>query len=108
MDFSYYQDRSRATVIYPDAGSNYIYPVLGLASETGEVADHVKRIQRDDDGVVTDVKRQEIARELGDVLWYLAQVATEFGLALDQIAHDNLIKLSERQARNTLQGYGDR
>ncbi|HEX3790577.1 MAG TPA: nucleoside triphosphate pyrophosphohydrolase family protein [Pseudonocardiaceae bacterium] len=108
MHFNEFQDKSRATVVYPNEGSNYVYPVLGLMSEAGEVADRVKRIDRDDAGVVTAEKRQEIASELGDVLWYVAQVATEFKLSLDDVAAGNMAKLSSRHERGTLNGFGAR
>jgi NTP pyrophosphatase (non-canonical NTP hydrolase) len=108
MNFDEFQSRSKSTAIYPDQGSNYLYPALGLCSEAGEVADRIKRIQRDDNNVVTDAKRQEIASELGDVLWYVAQLATEFGLSLNDVADGNIANLSNRRRNSTLQGFGDR
>ena len=62
---------------------------------------------RDDGGVLTDERREALAAELGDVLWYVAQLATEAGLDLDEIADDNLAKLLSRQERGVLQGSGD-
>lgn len=108
MNLDEFQDRCAETVVYPNPGENYIYPVLGLVSEAGEVADRVKRIQRDDQGVVTEEKRREIAGELGDVLWYVAQVASEFKLSLNQVARQNVAKLGGRMDRNALHGFGDR
>ncbi|ADL45333.1 nucleoside triphosphate pyrophosphohydrolase family protein [Micromonospora aurantiaca (nom. illeg.)] len=108
MDLAEYQRLSAATAVYPRIGSNYHYPVLGLASEAGEVADVVKRIERDDDGAVTDRTRDAIAGELGDVLWYVAQVASEFGLDLSEIARGNLEKLQGRHDRGTIRGTGAR
>ena len=107
MDFSDYQQRSRATAVYPGAGDNLVYPTLGLAGEAGEVAEKVKKLIRDDGGVLSDERRAAIAKELGDVLWYVAQVATEAGLDLDTIAAANLEKLLSRQQRGVLQGSGD-
>ena len=107
MTFSDYQAESRKTAIYPNAGLNYIYPTLGLVNEAGEVAGKVKKISRDDDGVLTDEKRIEIKKELGDVLWYVAQVASELNLDLDQVAAANLEKLFSRKERGTLKGSGD-
>ncbi len=107
MQFAEYQEESRKTAIYPNAGLNYIYPTLGLVNEAGEVAGKVKKISRDDAGVVTDEKRTEIKKELGDVLWYIAQVASEFNLDLDKVAEANLEKLFSRQDRGTLKGSGD-
>jgi NTP pyrophosphatase (non-canonical NTP hydrolase) len=107
MRLSDYQERSRATAVYPDAGSNLTYPALGLCGEAGEAAEKVKKAIRDDGGELTDERREALAGELGDVLWYVAQLATEAGLDLDQIAEDNLAKLLSRQERNVLQGSGD-
>ncbi len=107
MDLSEYQSRSRATAVYPGAGDNLLYPTLGLCGEAGEVAEKIKKMVRDDDGVLTDDRRAALAKELGDVLWYLAQLATEAELDLDVIADANLAKLLSRQERNVLQGSGD-
>jgi len=95
------------TAVYPNAGDNLVYPTLGLAGEAGEVAEKVKKLIRDDAGVLSDERRAAIAKELGDVLWYVAQVATEAGLDLDEIAAANLEKLLSRAQRGVLQGSGD-
>jgi NTP pyrophosphatase (non-canonical NTP hydrolase) len=105
--FSEYQERSRATAVYPDAGSNIVYPALGLCGEAGETAEKVKKAIRDDGGTLTEERRAAIAAELGDVLWYAAQLATEAGLELDEIAEANLEKLLSRQRRAVLHGSGD-
>ncbi|HVL94882.1 MAG TPA: nucleoside triphosphate pyrophosphohydrolase family protein [Solirubrobacteraceae bacterium] len=107
MELSHYQERSRATAVYPGAGDNLLYPTLGLCGEAGEVAEKVKKMLRDDAGVLSDERRAALAKELGDVLWYVAQVATEAGLDLDAVAADNLEKLLSRQRRAVLQGSGD-
>ena len=107
MRISDYQERSRATAVYPGAGDNLTYPALGLCGEAGEAAEKVKKALRDDGGVLTEERRAALAAELGDVLWYVAQLATEAGLDLDEIAEDNLAKLLSRKERNVLQGSGD-
>ena len=107
MELSEYQERSRATAVYPDAGSNLTYPALGLCGEAGEAAEKVKKAIRDDGGELTPERRAALAAELGDVLWYVAQLATEAGLDLDALAQENLHKLLSRQQRNALQGSGD-
>ena len=107
MTFNEYQERSRKTALYPDKDHSFIYPTLGLTGEAGEVAEKVKKILRDDNGVVTDAKRAEITKELGDVIWYVAQIATEFGLSLDEVARANSEKLESRMDRGTLHGSGD-
>lgn len=107
MDFKTYQKDSRQTAKYTAAGKNFIYPTLGLASEAGEVAGKVKKIMRDDGMAVSAEKREQIKDELGDVLWYVAQVATEFDLDLEEIAQNNLTKLLSRMERGVLGGSGD-
>jgi NTP pyrophosphatase (non-canonical NTP hydrolase) len=106
MNFKEYQEESRKTAIYPKLGQNYVYPVLGLSGETGEVAEKFKKIIRDKDGIISDEDKLEIAKELGDVIWYLSQICTELGLSFESIAENNLKKLKDRQNRNTLKGNG--
>jgi NTP pyrophosphatase (non-canonical NTP hydrolase) len=107
MELSDYQRRSRATAMYPQLGDNLTYPALGLCGEAGEAAEKVKKAIRDDGGVLTDERREALAAELGDVLWYVAQLATEARLDLGEIAAGNLAKLRSRQRRAVLSGSGD-
>jgi NTP pyrophosphatase (non-canonical NTP hydrolase) len=107
MNFSEYQKKSRVTAKYPDAGNNFYYPTLGLSSEAGEVAGKIKKVMRDHGGKVSDENKEEIKKELGDVLWYVAQIATELGLTLDDIAEHNIEKLYSRMERGKLKGDGD-
>jgi len=107
MNFSDYQTRSRVTAQYPAIGHPVIYPALGLVNEAGEVAGKIKKVFRDKGGEINDETRAALAAELGDVLWYLAQVATELGLSLDEVAEANLSKLLDRQARGKIKGDGD-
>jgi NTP pyrophosphatase (non-canonical NTP hydrolase) len=107
MTLSDFQRRSRATAVYPGAGDNLLYPTLGLCGEAGEVAEKVKKMVRDDGGELTASRRDALAGELGDVLWYVAQLATEAGLDLGDVAEANLAKLRSRQERAVLQGSGD-
>ena len=106
MEFSEYQRLSRRTAAYPREAW-LAYPALGLAGEAGEIAEHVKKVIRDDAGAISDERRAAMAKELGDVLWYLAGLASELGLDLDQIARENLEKLLSRQRRGVLSGSGD-
>lgn len=107
MNLEEYQERSRKTAKYPDADNNYIYPTLGLSGEAGEVAEKIKKVIRDKGGQVNDETRDEIKKELGDVLWYVSQLATELGISLDDIAESNIRKLYDRMDRGVLQGNGD-
>ncbi len=106
VELSDYQRLSRRTATYP-RDAHITYPALGLAGEAGEVAEHAKRILRDDGAKLTEERRAAMGAELGDVLWYLAQIATELELSLDDIAQGNLDKLLSRQQRGVLQGAGD-
>jgi len=107
MNFTDYQQKAKATAQYPIIGHGVIYPTLGLTNEAGEVAGKIKKVFRDKDGIISDETRDALKAELGDVLWYLAQVATELNLSLDEIAEHNIAKLLDRQARGKIHGDGD-
>jgi len=107
MELSDYQRRSRATALYPGLGESLADPALGLCGEAGEAAEVVKKTLRDEGGVLSEEQRDRLAHELGDVLWYLAQLATEAGLDLGAVATANLEKLASRATRGTLHGAGD-
>ena len=106
VELNTYQAEARSTAAYPQAGQNPIYPTLGLTGEAGEVADKVKKVLRDNAGVFDDVTRESIKLELGDVLWYVAQLARELGYDLEEVAQANLYKLSSRAARGRIGGSG--
>ena len=107
MDFNDYQNAARKTALYADA-YRVTYPALGLASEAGEVAGKVKKVLRDRDGDFSDDQIAAIRDELGDVLWYVATLAADLGLGLDEIAAGNIEKLRSRLERGAIQGDGDR
>lgn len=107
MTFEDYQKKSHLTAVYPDKGHNYIYPTLGLVGEAGEVAEKIKKVIRDDNGIISEEKKLEIEKELGDVLWYLAQLSTELKITLEDVAQSNLEKLKSRLERNCIKGSGD-
>lgn len=107
MNFAEYQEKAKQTAKYPVIGHAVIYPTLGLTNEAGEVSGKIKKIFRDKDGVISEADRAALQAELGDVLWYLAQVSTELGLSLDEIADHNIAKLLDRQMRGKIQGEGD-
>ena len=107
MDFNEYQLKIMKTAKYPDIGDNFVYPTLGLTGEAGEVAEKVKKIIRDHNGVVDAQKREELKKEIGDVLWYAAMLCTELQLQFNEVAEANIIKLLDRLDRNVIQGEGD-
>lgn len=102
MTFNEYQAFVNTTALYPDRGNTLIYPALGLCGEAGEVAEKIKKFIRDG-----SLDRVAVARELGDVLWYVAALSTELGYELADIAELNREKLLSRKVRGTLQGSGD-
>jgi NTP pyrophosphatase (non-canonical NTP hydrolase) len=99
MNFEEYQSEASQTALYPRRLSNLEYPTLGLAGEAGEVANIVKKIQRDFAGEITDETRTKLKDELGDVLWYISACADELGLTLSEIAGYNVDKLAKRHGR---------
>lgn len=107
MDFDTYQKLSRKTAIYPDIGHNFVYPTLGIADEAGEVTGKIKKAIRDDGGIITKEKKEEVLKELGDVLWYMAQLSTELKISFSKVARENLKKLKSRAKRGKIGGSGD-
>lgn len=107
MNFKEYQKESRKTAVYPDQGKNYIYPLLGLAGESGEVVEKFKKMIRNNDGVMDDKIRESIKKEFGDLLWYIAQICTEIGIDLDDVAVTNIEKLKDRTKRGVIKSEGD-
>ena len=101
MDFNQYQERANETAIYPEE-YKLTYPTLGLAGEAGEVAEKVKKIVRD----CKDIKKEahEIAKELGDVLWYVSAVASDINYSLQVLADTHLQQLARPKALSVLQG----
>ena len=101
LNFNDYQTQALTTAIYPE-DNRILYPALGLTNEAGEVAGKVKKIIRDG-----NVTHWDVAKEIGDVLWYAAVLAHDLGFTLEEIAKDNLNKLAARAARGALKGSGD-
>jgi NTP pyrophosphatase (non-canonical NTP hydrolase) len=104
MEINTYQVAALVTAKYKES---IIYPALGLSGEAGEVADKVKKVLRDNGGVFTPERKEDIAREIGDVLWYVANMANDLGYSLEEIAQMNIDKLRSRAQRGVLGGSGD-
>jgi len=107
MTFNEYQAITKKDAIFPDEDNHFIYATLGLIGEAGEVAEKIKKIWRDKEKEVSERDREEIKKELGDVLWYMSQLASEIGLDFDDVASANLAKLASRLQRNVIHGAGD-
>ena len=107
MDFNEYQKLARRTAVYPNIDTNLVYPVLGLCGESGELAEKVKKMMRDDNGQLTDERREAMIKEAGDVLWYLSQLSAVLGVPFEEVARRNIEKLAARYAVGTIHGSGD-
>ena len=108
MKFEEYQKRALSTVLTSDDEfKDLLHWVLGINGESGEIAEKVKKIIRDKGGKVSAEDKKELAKEIGDVLWYLAVFAEDLGMSLDDIAKANLDKLQSRKKRGVLGGSGD-
>ena len=106
MEFNEYLKQAITTKLYPE-GMAIPYVTLGLMGEAGEVAEKIKKVIRDDNGIISETKKQDLGKEIGDVLWYVAALCDELGLDFNQVALDNIAKLQGRKERGTLQGSGD-
>jgi len=106
-NFDIYQQESRKTWNVIPMNHSIVYPTMGMVNEAGEVAGKVKKIFRDRNGEITEADRQALKQELGDVLWYLAQICTELDLSLQEVAEANLVKLFSRLERGQIRGDGD-
>lgn len=118
QEFNAYQAKAHTFAFYPKcyvkvpesenpACVSWVYPVLGLEGEAGEVADKFKKIIRDKGGMLTNEDEKEILKEMGDVLWYLAETAGALGVSLSKVAEININKLTSRKERDELSGSGD-
>lgn len=108
MNFDEYQAWTVKTVQHNDRptplAAELMYLGLGLAGEFGEVANQVKKIHRDDEGVLTGDRRANILEEAGDGLWYLARVLSNCGITLTEVMDENVAKLERRLANDTIKG----
>lgn len=115
LEFDTYQKMAHETADYPEGcigginacHVNYFYPALGLAEEAGEVSGKFAKAVRDANGAISSERKQEIAKELGDVLWFVAELCTCLNISMQAVADDNLAKLASRKARGVIHGSGD-
>jgi NTP pyrophosphatase (non-canonical NTP hydrolase) len=110
--FSEYQNAALETAQYPHFGLNMVYPALGLVGEAGEAADKIKKFYRNSGGKTAAMElsyeqRLGLAKEIGDVLWYIAALAYEINISMDAMARMNIDKLRDRAARNAIMSEGD-
>lgn len=116
MQLNEYQDKAKSTAQYPVVdlkirdnviSGNFLYPLLGVAEEAGELVGKIAKIVRNNDGIISLESRKTIALELGDILWMLSMVSAEFGFTLEEVAQMNIDKLQDRLNRNVIKSAGD-
>lgn len=107
MTFKEYQDETEKHAIYPGKGHNFLYPLVGIMGEAGEIAEKIKKIWRDKENIISAEDRLEITKEIGDVLWYLSQLSTELGIEFNEVAETNIKKIQSRLERQQINGSGD-
>ena len=105
MEFNDYQKEAIKTAFFTGDGLQYC--TFGLCGETGEFAEHIKKMIRDDGGDLTDERKKSLIAELGDILWYMSVLAKELDTDLESIAQYNLEKIKSRKERGTQKGSGD-
>ena len=101
LNFSEYQSKAGETAVYPDE-TPLQYLALGVVGEAGEIADKIKKKERDG-----ELDRKDLSKEIGDVLWYLSQLAGELDMDLGEIAEQNIDKIQDREKRDKISGSGD-
>ena len=110
-NFDDYQAQALETATYPNRGENVIYPALGLAGESGEAVDKIKKIWRNlgitDGRQYTEFQKTELVKEISDVLWYIAALASELDVTLSHVATVNIEKLRDRRDRGVIKSEGD-
>lgn len=102
MEFKKYQELAKTTAIYPESAKIF-YPCLGLAGEVGEICEKIKKHVRDG----RDLDKEDLTKELGDVLWYLSALSGDLEINLEDVAVKNYEKLKSRMERNVISGSGD-
>jgi NTP pyrophosphatase (non-canonical NTP hydrolase) len=109
MNANDYQIWTRSTAIYPNTrkSDSVNYVIHGLVGEAGELSNKWKKVIRDDGGVLSNLKLEELRAELGDVAWYLARLADELEISLETLFENNREKLDSRKSRNVIGGSGD-
>ncbi len=119
MTFNEYQELASTFAIFPKGepevaflktgqiDPSLLYLSLGLSGEAGETAEKMKKILRDKNGIINEETKQELKKELGDILWYISQFSLHLGIKMEDLAIFNIDKLTSRQLRNKLTGEGD-
>jgi NTP pyrophosphatase (non-canonical NTP hydrolase) len=111
MTFDEYQIQCRKTDVGTAAQDcldpGFLYYVLGVAGESGEFVEKVKKLFRDKKGIIDQEFIDVVIKEMGDILWYMARFSDQFDIDFNDVAETNITKLLSRLERGTLHGEGD-
>jgi NTP pyrophosphatase (non-canonical NTP hydrolase) len=109
MQFNEYQKFTATTAVYPGKGETMglVYAIMGAGGEGGELLNKMKKVLRDDNGVVSEEVKKKLADETSDMCWYIAQIFTELGISFEDAIQANIQKLTSRLERGVIQGSGD-
>lgn len=108
MTFDEYQKQALKTAIFnPDPLMDKTIFAMGISGEAGEVIEKWKKIVAYKGGVVTEDDKQELKKELGDVVWYIALLAHSLDISFNEVIELNLSKLADRKKRGVQKGAGD-
>lgn len=108
MDFKEYQIIAKSTATYAKQTPNWLYSILGLPGEVGEICEKLKKlVHKDPSGYIPDVLKEEIKKEIGDALWYLADLCSQLGISFEDVAQTNVAKLKKRFEEGKILGKGD-
>lgn len=107
MNLKEFQRKALTTAIYPNIGKNWIYPLIGLGGEFGEIQNKLKKVIRDKDGLIDCETKHEITLELGDLMWYVVILCYELNIDPETVLDCNCVKLSSRKQKGTISGSGD-
>lgn len=102
MNLDQYQNESRKTWLF-NHKNDEVRAILGLVGESGEIAEKYKKFLRGDG----EINREDIKKELGDVLYYVARIADNYEITLEDVAISNIKKLKDREERGVIKGSGD-
>lgn len=111
MTFDEYQKQALTTAYtnpkHKDTLMDQTVWAMGIVGEAGEVIEKWKKMVAYNEGKITDEFLQDIKKELGDIVWYIAVLANSLDISFEEIMEVNLNKLKDRKERNVIKGKGD-
>lgn len=108
MNFDEYQKKALTTAKnHPDPLMDKTIWAMGIAGEAGEVIEKWKKIVAYKKGKINKADKEELKKELGDVVWYIAVLAHSLGLSFEEVMQHNVKKLADRNQRGVIKGAGD-